>query len=339
MGLILNTAQNMQTDFTSKRAWRLVQQIVEKLKLDLGGLNVLTEAGSNNFVYTPFIAYAARAAKIFVWTKDTSFGQAAEISSTFLTIVGALGLDEKRFVLAVNQRPVEHISQADVITNLGSVRPLNKNLLTRLKREAVISYMCEAWEVRPGDVDIEFCRERGIPLAGVWENHPDLMIFSGCGPLSAKLCFEAGMEVYQNNILVLSGDKFGKVALETFRSMGAASVTVLAPELLEETDLSGYDFLFIADYSSEAEIIGPGLGPKLEQLRASAVVHLCGAVDAAYLAANGVFCYPRQQGKSKKMTRTLAHLGLKPVIDLHAAGLKVGECLFKQAHSDLVQTI
>jgi hypothetical protein len=336
---ILNSSnfRGMASAFTIARVRKQIREIINILNLDLSGLTVLTEAGSNLFIFTPFIAYLAGASKVFVWLKDTPYGNAADIEQEFYAIVKALELDTNRFSLAVNQRPVEHIQQADIITNLGSVRPLNQVLLSEAKSGAVVSYMCEAWEIRPEDVDIAYCKQKGVKIAGVWENHSDLLIFKGCGPLSAKLCFEAGIEIYQNHILILSSDKFGQTAAETFKAIGAASVEIRKPEEISELDFSKYDLVFVADYSTDKEILGKNVAGKLDELKNTAVVHLCGTVDSEFLINNGVYCYPEKPGYGFRMTYTLAHLGSKPIIDLHAAGLKVGECLVRGENSELVQ--
>jgi hypothetical protein len=335
----LNQSGSMFSVFEVKRAARLIRIIVGKLDLRLEDLRILTEAGSNYFIFTPLIAYYAGAKKVYVWIKDTSYGAAKDIKLEFERILGELNIDPGFFEFALNERPKEHIHGADIITNLGFVRPLDKEFLSGLNDKAVVSYMCEAWEIRPGDVDLSFCRDQHIKIAGVWENHPDLMIFKGCGALSVKLCLEAGLEVYQNKILVISGDKFGKTAAEAFSSVGVADVQVIEPELEVNIDFSAFDIVFIADYSFQGEILGKNNVPGTKVLEHCAVVHLCGSVDHKYLQQNGIYCYPAQQGFPSRMTRTLAHLGLKPVIDLHTAGMKVGELLYKNEQSELIQPL
>jgi len=305
----------------------------------LDGLVILTEAGSNHFLFTPLIAYYAGAIKICVWIKDSSHGLATEIENELKLIINLLKLDLSRFEFALNERPAAHIKAADVITNLGAIRPLNKTFLENLKQGAVVSYMCEGWEIRPEDVDIKFCKIKGIKIAGVWENHPELMIFQGCGPLAVKLCFEAGLEVYQNRILIISSDKFGVTASETFNVFGASSVSIIKPTEISQIDFSDFDLVFVADYSFEKEILGYNVKEKLPQFKSTAIVHLCGSVNYEFFKSNGITCYPQQQGYRFRMTKTLAHLGLKPVIDLHASGLKVGECLYNNQESDLVQML
>jgi hypothetical protein len=323
--------------FSIVRAEKLIRQIVKLLNLRLDNLTVLTEAGSNYFIFSSLIAYYANAAKIFVWIKDTNYGLAKEIEEELKSIIKLLNLDLSRFEFALNKRPSSHIRSADIITNLGVIRPIDRNFLNQLKVGAVVSYMCEGWEVRPDDVDLDFCKNKGIKIAGVWENHPDLMIFNGCGPLAVKLCFEAGLEVYQNRILIISADKFGQTAAESFKKIGASSVKISKPTEINQVNFSDFDLIFVADYSFEGEILGHNVKERLPEFKNTAIVHLCGGVDYKFFENSGITCYPHQQGFRFRMTKTLAHLGLKPVIDLHASGLKVGECLYNNQESDLVQ--
>lgn len=319
------------------RAADLISKIKSRLSLNLEGRSVLTEAGSNYFIYTPLIAYYSGASSIYVWIKDTVYGSAESIRKEFLQILNLLGISSDTFHLRLNERPEADIAASDIITNLGFVRPLDAAFLGNLNKTAVVSYMCEAWEVRAADVDIEYCKENNIPVAGVWEDHPDLLIFKGCGQLSVKLCMEAGLEVYQNSILIISDDKFGKVARESFVNAGAARVDVQSPAANNISDYSDYDLIFISDYSFAEEILSNA--SDLTVLKGKTVVHLCGKVNFEALEAAGVNCYPRYNGQAKRMTKTLAHLGLKPIIDLHAAGLKVGELLYNKEASTLVQSM
>jgi hypothetical protein len=325
--------------FEIYRAQKLIGSVINKLELDLKDLKILTEAGSNYFSYSPLIAYYAGASKIFVWIKDTSYGAAIDIQMHFETILKNLKIKNDKFEFALNERPVEHIETADIITNLGFVRPIDHNFLRHMKKDAVVSYMCEAWEIRDGDVDINYCKERNIKIAGVWENHPDLMIFKGCGNLSIKLCLEAGLEVYLNKILILSSDKFGQTAYNAFLSVGAEEVKIRKPEEANEIDYTEYDIVFVADYTYKEEILGKNNFNKLAELKNVAIVHLCGSVDYEWLNAQQIYCYPQQQGYHSRMTKTLAHLGLKPVVDLHTAGMKVGECLYKNKNSEFIQLL
>jgi len=54
------------------------------------------------------------------------------------------------------------------------------------------------------------------------------------------------------------------------------------------------------------------------------VIAFAGGVDATALGRVGLQCIPREGSAPRRMGRTLADLGPRPVVDLHAAGLKVG---------------
>ena len=94
------------------------------------------------------------------------------------------------------------------MTNVGWVRPLDEQLIGRLGPRGVVSYMCEAWEFRAGDVDIEACTQQGVPVAGVGEDFDGLNVFRSTGQLALKLLFEAGLEVANNSFIVISSDPF-----------------------------------------------------------------------------------------------------------------------------------
>jgi hypothetical protein len=67
------------------------------------------------------------------------------------------------------------------------VRPIDAELVSHVKTGAVVSYMREAWEYGPEDVDLAACPARNIPVMGTFEKYNDLGIFDFCGPLAAKI--------------------------------------------------------------------------------------------------------------------------------------------------------
>ena len=309
-----------------QRIRRLIQEGIKKLELDLSGLTVLTEVGSNFFVYTPIIAALSGASKVLAWTKDTRFGTGESIVERCKEIIEKFNIDKKSIVFRINERPKSDIAQADIVTNLGMVRPISADFIETMNPGSVISYMCESWEIREGDVDINFAIKSGIKVGGTWENHPDLKIFDGCGTLCVKIVMEAGFEVYQNNIAIISDDHFGEVAERAFINLGASKVVIFKPDNTYRITEQVWDFVLIADYKTTNCYLGEnGL---LNDVRIP-IVHLSGKVDLEFSKTNNYMIYPKEDGYSKRMTRTLADLGPKPIIDLHAAGLKVGESLVR----------
>lgn len=320
------------------REARLITEIIKKLNLDLRGLNILTEVGSGPFFITPIIAVMAGAEKVYAWTKDSEYGRGDEIISNCIEKCNLYGISKNSIEYSNNLRPVRHIEDADIITNLGFIRPLDVDFLSFIKKNSVISYMCEAWEFRDTDIDLNYCRKHGIKVAGTWENKEGLRIFDGVGYLAAKICFEAGFEIYQNNIVIISNDQFGQAIKRAFDNMGANKVFVIKPVELNISQQLKVDFIILADYVESVNIFTDNIINFLLENDIS-VVHLAGNIDFHYLDSKGVYVYPKKSGANHRMTFTLAHLGLKPLIDLHAAGLKVGEELIKNNLSNLSQIL
>ncbi len=59
-----------------RRVFRLIDEAIERLGLQLSGLRVLTEAASGAFVVTPLIAARAGASRVHAVTTDSVHGPA-----------------------------------------------------------------------------------------------------------------------------------------------------------------------------------------------------------------------------------------------------------------------
>jgi hypothetical protein len=57
------------------------------------------------------------------------------------------------------------------------------------------------------------------------------------------------------------------------------------------------------------------------------VAHVCGAVDQQTLVRAGIRYAPAHLAPAGYMSVSTAYLGPRPLIDLHAAGLKVGQAM------------
>lgn len=331
----------MIKDPDTRRALRIIQEGIKRLQLNLAGTTVLTEVGSNNYKYTPIIA-ALAGARVNAWTADSPYGSGNEVKQQCLEVARACGV-ESMISISINEKPVDHVASADIITNSGFVRPLNSDLLTKAKDGLVIPLMFEAWELRGEDIDLEFCKQKGIKVAGTWENHPSIGVFDAVGPLAIKLAMEAGFEVYQNNIAVWSDDHFGEEACAAFKAAKATSVKsyTKVDDLMK--DLADIDFIFICRYSEKESFFGPNGIFDIDRMLAIndsvGVVHLYGDIDNELLKARNIKVYPDRRGRSMTMTRTLAHVGLKPVLNLQIAGLKVAQEMRENSISSLSQPL
>ena len=62
------------------RAIEIIEQTIKRLDLKLNSYIVLTEVGSNNYIYTPIIPLLAGAEKVYAWTRDSSYGSGEHIA-------------------------------------------------------------------------------------------------------------------------------------------------------------------------------------------------------------------------------------------------------------------
>lgn len=311
------------------RSIELIKKAIKFNNLNLDKLTIFTEAASGEFIYTPIIAAMAGAEKVYAITADSSYASKDQVEKDTYLFAKLCGVDNQIQVVFDKEK----ISEADIVTNLGFVRPIDKFTIDSMKKNSVIPYMCEAWEVREGDVDIEYCKKKSIKVMGTNENYPGLEVFNFSGPLAIKMLFDAGIEIFKSKIVILSGDKFGKVIYNTLINI-SGDITLLK-EIDEDNmeNLRDADALIIADYTSKKCFVGRDSKlpvEKLKQLSKSiTIIQFAGLIDVDELEDEKICFYPDYRVGSYRMGKTLAYLGPKPIIDLHCAGLKVGEIMYK----------
>lgn len=332
----------MKENINVFRSIKIIRRLIKNLDLELKGRIILTEVGSNGYIYTPIIAAMAGARQVIAWAKDSSYGQAEKIIKECQGISSLLDLEDS-IIFRANKRPVEDIEMADVITNSGVLRPIDFNFVRHMKHNAVLPLMFEAWELRDEDLDIKACKDKGIKVAGTWENHPEIKVFDYTGLLSVKLLLNAGVEIYDSNIVIWSSDHFGAIAQKTLKSLGAKNiwVTIKTDELYDL--LPQVDAIYICNYSEERQFFGErgifNIDHMISINSAFTLVHLYGNINAKFCRDHGLKLYPERDGKAKVMTETLGYVGLEPLLRLQVAGFKVAECLLKNNESELVQLL
>lgn len=312
---------------TLTRLSKLISKAIERLSLDLSGLVVYTEAATGYFSITAPLAAKAGAEKVFALAQPWKGLSADEVSCETKKLADYLNVGKR--INLITKRSITDFSEADIVTNLGFVRPIDKDIVMALKQTAVISYMREPWEIRLQDVDLSACRERGIPVFATNESHPDVGVFDTCGLLAAKLLFEAGIEINGTFIIIVSSDRFGPVIKDCLTKLGAGVCLLTSPshESFLET-LPKADALVIADFTAKKMLLGQGglIEPAVLAQHAPGlpVIAFAGGVDGISTSNAGLRCIPEEGCAVGRMGRTLAYIGPSPVINLHAAGLKVG---------------
>lgn len=313
-----------------ERLRALVDGCIRRLELDLRDRTVLTEAATGQFALTPVIAAQAGARRVLALARDSRWGSAEEARGAVASARRALGAPDR--IRVIERLDPATLAEADLVTNLGPLRPLDASRIAAMRAGAVIAAMCEAWEIRPGDVDLAACARRGVGVAAVNEDHPLVDVFEYNGLLAVKMLHRLEIEVRGCRVCVAGAGKFADRIAPVLERLGA---DVGRTERLEGEAagraLDGADALVVADYDRTDLLLGRGGALSVEALlkRAPhvAVVQFAGWIRTAELLAAGLRVFPEEEVGPRRMGRTMAYLGPAPLVGLHAAGLKAAEIL------------
>lgn len=297
----------------------IIEIIVESIKLldlDLCGLTVFTEAGSGHYLYTPLISALAGAERTYAMIKDSRYGKKEDIADHLRRKMAELSIDDNKvFILHEKEPPA--INRSDIITNLGFVRPINKGFIDCMKKRSVISLMCEAWEYRKEDVDIDYANDKGIPVVAVNEEDDRIRIMDYVGLLAEK---KAGEIAPGARVALFGSDKFTKKIEER------TGWDVFGVDMFDRliSEIERYDVIVLSHHSVDNS---PFFDThNLEKVKDKTFIQIAGGlIDFQHAIKEGISVFPERDVKPGYMGWTLAELGPKPVIHLHTAGLKVGE--------------
>jgi hypothetical protein len=311
------------------RVARLLDEAIERFALDLSGMAVLTETGSGPFVVTPLIAARAGASVIAV-TRDSRFASAGAVSA--YTVDWARRLGVQRLISLHIGAGLDRAADAELVTNLGFVRPIDDAFVARMRPGAVVSLMCEPWEVRLGDADIAACRSAGVPVLGTNERDPRLQTFRFVGMLALKLLLELEVEVLFSRVVVLSSEPFAGPIVDVLRAAGAETRLIDVTRGADLRDCCllddgwNVDAVVVAEHRDRRPVVGGETGIPVERLVevGAVVAHIAGRIEDP---AERLRKHPSDAVAPGRMTVTTDAVGPRPVIDLHAAGLRVGQAL------------
>ena len=326
-----------------KRIEKLIGDAIDTYNLDLSGLTVFTEAASGNYVVTPLIAALAGSDRVFAITRDSRYGKAADVRKFTLELAQRWGVGDR--IEVVSDKIPSILSQVDIVTNLGFVRPIDKSMIAHLKPTAVLPLMWETWEFRDADLDLAECRRKGILVLGTNEREAGLDLFTYVGYLAVKLAFELEIEIYRSKVVVVGSGVFGESSVKAFDkleadvkyidlSTGDSLDTKSAKSTLYDADLT-----VLVEHHSPVCLIGNEGQITVDELLAlspcMSLVHIAGNINREEIDRAAVPCIPQQSAAPGYMSLTTAYLGPKPVITLHTAGLKVGEAMARARLANL----
>jgi hypothetical protein len=327
-----------------------IREAVDRLELDLKGKVVLTEAATGAYVVTPVLA-ALAGADVYAYTKQTRYGTVEDVRKVTQDLMLQLGVDKNKVQIIDNLSP-EIISNADIITNSGHLRPLDENKLKHVKQGAVIPLMYEDWEWRDADLNLDYCKKNNIRIGATNERHPDVDVFNYLGDMAMKMIFDAGLCPYRNYFTLITNNDFGPFIAKVL-SKNCAGLAVC--DLQENKE--GYkdiDIEWIGNFpdfnvpekfrNSEAIIFtaypfdkiwiaeqdAPITIDKIKKEFADPVLlRYCGDVEENI---SDIKLYPKHV-HSGHMGILPSAIGFDPIIRLQSGGLKAGQLLLENKTS------
>jgi hypothetical protein len=318
---------NLLPGFNSKRLLSLIKKSITECNLQLDGLTVLTEAATGAYIVTPIIAAMAGAKKVYAITQDTRYGSAKEVQEQTVKLAQLGQVKDKiEFITAKTQ---DIVAQADIITNSGHVRPINAEMISWMNSDAVIGLMYEAWEFRPQDIDQLACQKKNIPIVGVNERHPAVDVFSFLGMMAIKQLLDAGIAVYNCDILLLCDNPFRTFIERGLLSAGAKVDTVenLTQASLEKT----YDAIVVALQPQSYSVLSAEDAKLIANTWSEAVVlQYWGDIERTAFIEHKIPLFPEQEPKLGHMGILPSEVGPEAIIRLQTGGLTAAEVVYRQ---------
>lgn len=323
-----------------------ISQLIERFDLNLKGLTVYTEAASGAYLLCPILAAAAGAERVYAQTRDSRFGEANEILEATMSAAEKFGVANRIEVL--KKRCHRSLAAADIVTNSGFVRPIDKDLIAALKPTAVIPLMWETWEFRSSDFDLDDCQERGILVLGTDEQKEpcDMRLFIGlCG---LKLLFDLGFD--GGKVLLLGNASIPGGTIVDYLRRAGIDVTWFSAEAEGDLDYgefaqhfqsrgSEYDIMLLAEHKHRFPLLGSeGLldFKSISEINSALKIGvISGNLNVSELVKSGLRYLPGQIAPTGFMSYQPYMMGPRPVLTLYAGGLKVGEAMARARISGL----
>ena len=325
--------------FPGLQSVRLIRREIERTRLDLKGLRVLTEAAVGYRRVTPVLAALAGADEVYAVGRDSAAAsrREAEEQTAYFAELAHAGAR----VTLLSTRLQAPLDTVDVITDLPGVRPLDESVIRNVSQCAAVSLMRGVAHWRSADVDVATCRRHGIAVAGLDEEAVGLYRYAPPAVLAGLL--DLGVEPAGSAIVVAGDAPAVPYVVQALARLGAR-VRVGAPDTAGRVGLYGgekagdalgddavagrlaeADALVLCPAATDVRTVGPGAPVDAARLAAGAphlaVVGLDAESDLRALGAAGLRCRPA--GGPGGVFDLLP----QAVIARHAAGLKVAEVM------------
>jgi hypothetical protein len=164
-------------------------------------------------------------------------------SRTFMNIPRCKGLMR-------NAIDIFELVLSGMIVLFGLVRRIAAVMMALLKKAAVIPVIWKTWAFRGENSDLGQTRALGISVLNTDKHHPDLRIFDYISHLALKFLFEAQVEAWISNTIMVGTGEFTDITVKTLKRV-RAFISNATPEALQVGE--NKDFIRVADAMSVAE--------------------------------------------------------------------------------------
>lgn len=323
------------------REINIVKEQIKLYELDFADLVVITECASGFYTYNTFLPLLVNAKKVIAISKTTRYGTFEENKKNIENLAKKLNIDISNLEV-VEELEEEHLKQADILTNSGLVRPITKDMLSRLKPTAVLPLMWETWEFRESDMDLKAAIENDILVLGTDESHPNLKMHPIGGILGISILLQLGLEVYKSKVILFGNGILGDAVAEAYDKNGVEYVWFVYHKtddrqyLYKDIDklkeyLLGYEAIVFAEHEYQEEIISKnGLlnFDEIYQFNSEIKIGvIAGNVPKYELENSKLEYFPKNIMPVGYMSYQAYHLGARPVIELFACSMKVAEVM------------
>lgn len=319
------------------RTARLVLDAVDMFDLELDGYTVYTEAATGGFAATAATAVAAGAETVYALARDSSHGSAEQARDHTRRLTAQVG-DEQKLFFPDSKRP-EHFTEVDIVTNTGFVRPIDEQVADWLGPNAAVPLMFETWEYREVDMDIEALWQHDIPVVGTDERDDRVATQRYLRALAVAIAFECDVEIMKGEFVVLGNGRMASHTVEGLETLGGSVTRVGLNDndgtaTVSAETVTDIDVLFVIDHQTDDLLVGTGglIDPAVlaKHTPGVTVAHIAGPVAIDDLDAANIRYVPDNPAPPGTMSYTTGHLGPRPIVDLHTAGLRVGADLVRE---------
>lgn len=302
-----------------------MREAVQRLGLDLSGATVLTGAATGIHACTPVLAALAGARWVYAYARETPFASCAELARQTLALAHAAGVEN--IIEILTGSPQVKAFECQIVTNIGSLRPIDTDLIERLPPEAVIAAMSEAWEYRASDINLAACIRHHIPVVATNERHPLINTFPYLASLAVQQLEAAGLTIAGSNIAVVSDVPYGPYIREALNN---ASAAVSLGNSFAAIAADQYDAVVIATLPrDELEIDRFPAEAFVGQFGTAPVIQFCGDIDRASFAANGIPLWPNAIPLTATPRTIIPELGPEAVIRMSSGAFRAAELVYR----------